>query len=347
MERLKGVCIGAGYFSQFHFEAWQRMADVEILAICDSDAEKAKEVCAKYGFKNAYTDSAEMLQKEKPDFVDIITPPETHLSLCQLAIAHSVHIICQKPLASSYEESVEIAKIAGDAPVRMMVHENFRFMPWHRELKKLLDQKVIGDKSHAINLHMRMGDGWQKDAYMNRQPYFREMERLLIYETGVHFIDVFRYLGGEISQVYAKLRTLNNNIKGEDFAWVQVDFANGTLGFIDANRYNENTSEDPRLTFGTVLIEGNKGSLRLYDTGKITVQPLGEKETEHKYSFENKNFSGDCVYATQRHFIDSLISEQPFETEVSSYLKNLEVQDAVYDSNEKGIPVPIHINQIP
>ena len=341
MKKLKGVCVGAGYFSQFHFDAWQRLENVEITGICDVEKHKAEVVCKKYSFKNAYEDVAEMLQIENPDFIDIITPPETHLSLCQLAITNNAHIICQKPLAPSYAESVEIAKIAKDATVRMMVHENFRFMPWYREIKKLLDQKVVGEKLHTINLRMRMGDGWQEDAYMNRQPYFREMERLLIYETGVHFIDVFRYLGGEISQVYAKLRTRNKNIKGEDFAWVQLDFAQGALGFIDANRYNENTAEDPRLTFGSILIEGNKGSLRSYDDGKITVQLLGQEEVEHKYNFKRINFAGDCVFATQQHFVNCLLSGQPFENEVTDYLKNLEVQDAVYASNERGIAVEI------
>ncbi len=341
MAKLKGVCIGAGYFSQFHFEAWQRIDDVDIVGVCDSVKERAESVVEKYGFKNAYNDVEKMFLKERPDFVDIITPPETHLELCQLAIKHNNHIICQKPLAPTLAESTEIAKRVETSTVRMMVHENFRFQPWHRELKKLLDRNTIGQKLHTINLRMRMGDGWQTDAYMNRQPYFREMERLLIYETGIHFIDVFQYLMGDIIKVYAKLRTLNANIKGEDFAWVQFDFASKALGFLDANRYNENTVEDPRLTFGAVLIEGDKGSLRLYDDGKITIQLLGEDEKMHKYAFENRNFSGDCVFRTQSHFVNNLISGNPFETDVSSYIQNLKVLEKIYESNEKDIPISV------
>lgn len=341
MKKIKGVCIGAGYFSQFHFEAWQRMKNVEILAICDTQEEKAQSICRQYGIKNAYTDAEKMFESELPDFVDIITPPETHLLLCRSAIKRGIDIICQKPLAPTYEEAKRISEAVKSSNVRMMVHENFRFQPWHRELKRILDKKIIGNKLHTINLHMRMGDGWQSDAYMNRQPYFREMERLLIYETGIHFVDVFRYLAGEIATVYAKLRTLNSNIKGEDFAWVQFEFDNGALGFLDANRYNENIADNPRLTFGTVLIEGNKGSIRLYDDGKITIQQLGQKEIAHPYTFEKKNFSGDCVYATQAHFIDCLETKKPFETEVYQYLKNISVQEAIYVSNEKGLPIKV------
>ncbi|CAM3429163.1 Gfo/Idh/MocA family protein [Zobellia roscoffensis] len=341
MAQLKGVCIGAGYFGQFHFEAWQRIDEVEIVGVCDAVKERAEEIVKTYGFKKAYANVEEMFRLEKPDFVDIITPPESHLELCKLAVAHNIDIICQKPLAPTLEEARKIESLIAASNVRMMVHENFRFQPWHRELKKLLETNVIGDKLHTINLRMRMGDGWQTDAYMNRQPYFREMERLLIYETGIHFIDVFRYLAGEITEVYAKLRTLNSNIKGEDFAWVHFDFENGGLGFLDANRYNENTSEDPRLTFGAVLIEGDKGSLRLYDDGKITIQLLGENEKEHEYSFNNQNFSGDCVFATQHHFVLNLISETPFETDVSNYIPNILVLEKIYESSKNGVPVKI------
>lgn len=341
MAKLKGVCIGAGYFSQFHFEAWKRIDAVDIVGVCDSVKERAEDIVDTYGFKKAYTSVEEMFRNEKPDFVDIITPPESHLELCKSAAIHNIHIICQKPLAPTLEEAQEIEALIAGSEVRMMVHENFRFQPWHRELKKLLDAGTIGSKLHTINLRMRMGDGWQTDAYMNRQPYFREMERLLIYETGIHFIDVFRYLAGEITQVYAKLRTLNNNIKGEDFAWVNFDFANGGLGFLDANRYNENTSEDPRLTFGAVLIEGDKGSLRLYDDGKITVQLLGEKERPHQYIFKKQNFAGDCVFATQQHFIANLQSGAPFETDVSNYIPNISVLEKIYESSRKGLPLQV------
>nr|WP_299337593.1 Gfo/Idh/MocA family oxidoreductase [Allomuricauda sp.] len=333
MKKLRGICAGAGYFSQFHYEAWKRIPNVDIVAICDQDEEKAKQIVAQYGFPNFYYDIETMLQKEQADFIDIITPPNTHLALCGLAAKRGLDIICQKPLAPTITEAKQIDALQTTYGVRIMVHENFRFQPWHRELKKLLLNRAIGETIFTINVRMRMGDGWQEDAYMNRQPYFREMERLLIYETGIHFVDVFRYLVGEITSVNAKLKTLNTNIKGEDFAWVNFEFENGTLGFLDANRYNESTAENPRLTFGYWQIDGNKGSLRLYEDGKITIQKLGGTEMEHPYTFEDKNFAGDCVYHTQLHFVEALLANEEFETGASDYLKNLKIQDAIYDNN--------------
>jgi len=334
---LKGVCIGAGYFSQFHFEAWQRMEDLVITGVCDLDRNKAEDIVGQFGFGKAYIDFEEMLVQQAPDFVDIITPPETHLELIQLAIKHNVHIICQKPLAPSYDVALKIRDELSKSQVRFMVHENWRFQPWYREIKSLIENEDV----IAINHRMRMGDGWQADAYMNRQPYFREMERLLMYETGIHFIDTFRFLAGEMTSVYAKLKRLNTNIRGEDFAWVQFEFESGTLGLLDANRYNESLADDPRLTFGEMLLETRNSSIRLYTDGSITVQKLGEKERNHTYEVRKIGFAADCVFQTQSHFIEQLKSEKPFETNIVDYMKNLEVQEAVYESSMSGLPVLI------
>lgn len=330
MGKLKGIGIGAGYFAHFHYEAWKRIPNVEIIAVCDKDLQKAEQIASQYRFKNAYDSIEAMLRNEQADFIDVITPPDTHLDLCRLAAQSGLHIICQKPLAPTIAEAQQIADLESIHGTRIMVHENFRFQPWHREIKKLLTDKVIGDTIFTINVRMRMGDGWQKDAYEDRQPYFREMERLLIYETGIHFIDTFRYFFGEITSVNAKLKTLNPNIKGEDFAWVNFEFENGTLGFLDANRYNESTAENPRLTFGHWQIDANKGSIRLYEDGKITVQKLGKPEKEHHYTFEDKNFAGDCVYHTQLHFVEALLNHKEFETNVPDYIKNIRLQEVIY-----------------
>ena len=75
---------------------------------------------------------------------------------------------------------------------------------------------TIGEKLHTLTFRSRPGDGWAADAYLARQPYFREMPRFLIHETGIHFIDTFRYLAGEVTRVYCRLRKLNPAIAGED-----------------------------------------------------------------------------------------------------------------------------------
>ena len=338
--KLKGVAIGAGYFSKFQYEAWNRIPEVEITALCNSNLERAKGIMAQYGVKKHYTDYKEMILKEKPDFVDIITPPETHFEMCKFAADNGVHIICQKPLAPTYKASKQIVDYVSKTNVRFVVHENFRFQPWHREIKTMISNGVVGNLFN-LNFRSRMGDGWGEDAYLARQPYFRDYKKLLIYETGVHFIDTFRYHAGEVKDVYALLKRLNPVIKGEDSGLMILNFESGATAVWDANRYNENNFKTSRYTFGEYLIEGSKGSIRLYPDGKITLQELGKAEKEHEYVHHNIGFAGDCCYIFQRDFVDNLVADLPFETGGHNYLKTLKVQEAVYASAEQKKPISI------
>jgi predicted dehydrogenase len=207
----------------------------------------------------------------------------------------------------------------------------------------MVDEGLIGEKLHSISVLCRMGDGWGENAYIPRQPYFREYPRLFIYETGVHFIDTFRYIGGEIKRVTAWLRRLNPVIKGEDCVHVALEFASGALGVMDANRYNEPDCPlpDARYTFGKFLFEGNEGSIRLYLNGRITLQRLGEGEKEVQYVHSHVDFAGDCCFTTQRHFVERIIDGREFETNGTDYLKTLAVQEAVYESDLKHQPIDI------
>jgi predicted dehydrogenase len=343
MKKLKGVCIGAGYFSHYQYEAWQRIPEVEIVAFSNRDPVKAAVITEKFGMKKLYADYREMFDSEKPDFVDIITPPPSHAGICAEAAKRGIHIICQKPLSTSLAEARNIVANAAAANVRFMVHENFRFQPWHREIKRLINAGAIGDKLHSLHFRTRMGDGWGENAYIPRQPYFRDYPRLLVYETGVHYIDTFRYLAGDISRVTAWLRRLNPVIKGEDCGLLVFEFTNGPLGQWDANRYNEPACpvSEARYTFGEFLVEGNAGSLRLYLDGRITLKKLGGEEQTMEYRHERRGFAGDCCHAIQRHFVDRLLAGQPLETSGEDYLNTLAVQEAVYQSAETRSPVAV------
>lgn len=220
-----------------------------------------------------------------------------------------------------------------------MVHENFRFQPWHREIKRLINEEVIGDRLHSIFFRCRTGDGWQQNAYLDRQPYFRSLPRLLVFETGVHFVDTFRHLGGEIDGVYASLRRLNPDITGEDAATILFEFSSGAEAIWDGNRFNESVSDDPRYTFGEAIVEGNRGTIRLYEDGRLTLQPLGEEEREHHYIHEKRGFGGDCVFTTQKHFIECLQNGNEFETSGREYFKTISIVEAVYQSAALRQPI--------
>lgn len=178
---------------------------------------------------------------------------------------------------------------------------------------------------------------------MSRARHISGITPAFIYETGVHFIDTFRYLAGEITRVSAFVRRLNPLIKGEDCGLLIFEFANGALGQWDANRYNEPACpvSEARYTFGEFLVEGNAGSLHLHLDGRITLKPLGGDERDIAYQHERRSFAGDCCYFAQRHLTACLLSGLPCETSGDEYLKTMAVQEAMYESAAKRGPVDI------
>jgi D-apiose dehydrogenase len=337
---LTGVALGAGYFAPFQYEAWTRIPEVDIVAMYNRTEERAAPIQARYGVPRLYTDWRQMIDREQPDFIDIITPPETHEEMCRYAAERGVHIICQKPLAPSYEACERIVESVRTAGVRFMVHENFRWQPWYRAVKEIQRAGTIGDFTH-IHFMTRTGDGWGADAYLARQPFFRNYPRLLLYETGVHFIDTFRFLLGEVVSVVASLKRLNPAIKGEDAGQLLLTFASGATAIWDANRYNEIESATPRFTFGQMRIDATGGHLTLDTASNIRVKRLGEPGYDLEYTRADVNFAGDCVYAVQRHFVDCMRSAREFESNGADYLKTVRVVEAAYESAARGEAVRV------
>lgn len=334
---LKGAVIGTGYFSHFHLDAWRRIKGVEIALLCDADLAKARAVATQYGIAEAVADAAAVFSRTDIDFVDIITRPDTHLDLVRAAAQHRLPTICQKPLAPTTGEAIELVQAAQATDTRLMIHENFRFQPWYREIKKLWESGVIGHRLHSLTFRSRMGDGHGDDAYLERQPYFQTMKRFIIFEAGIHTVDTFRFLGGDIRRVWCHHRKLNPVIAGEDTAIAMFEFNNGGMGLYDASRFNESNVANPRYTFGVLWLEADGGTIGLDADGSVWVHPLDQAEYQHEYQPSTNGFAGDCVFATQQHFVDRLRDGADFETSGVDYLESIQVTEAMYASAESGM----------
>ena len=335
---LRGVLIGAGFFAGFQAEAWRRIEGAEIIAVADTQPERAAEFAHRWGIPRAYADAAAMLEVERPDFVDIATRPDSHRALTALAAQHGAQVICQKPMAPSWEECVAMADGCDAAGVRLLIHENWRWQPWYREIKRLLDAGTLGEPYH-VGFTMRTGDGRGTEPY-SVQPYFREMERLLLYETAVHFVDTFRFLLGDIASVFCQTGRINPRIRGEDYALVQIAFAHGgAYGLIDANRISG--PFPPEVAFGHLRLEGDRGMVRLTPDGRLWLTAYGGEETEHRFSTTDQGYKGDSVYAIQRHFVHCLRTGEISECEGRVYLKTVAAVFACYRSADTGQPVAL------
>jgi D-apiose dehydrogenase len=316
--------IGAGYFAQFHAEAWRRIRSVEITAVADSSAARAQAFAKEHSIPRWYATADEMLSRESPDFVDIVTRPETHLVLTRQAAQRGAHVICQKPMVPTWEECLAMVEVCNAARVRLLIHENWRWQPWYREVHSLLNTGVLG-KPFQFSFAWRTGDGRGSHPYES-QAYFRQMPRLLVYESLIHILDTFRFLGGELSSVHCRTCRLNPAIVGEDCALISLAFRSGALGMIDGNRI---TGPVPApVAMGAFWLRGDLAQVRMSGDGRLWLTEYGGLEKEHEFAIPSGGYKGDSVYATQSHLIDCIRSGRPCESEGSAYLGTMR---AVFD----------------
>lgn len=333
--RLKVAVAGAGYFARFHHDGWARLAEAELVGIADLDLAKAQQAAAAHPGARAFASVPRMLDETGAELLDIATPPASHLALVELAAQRRLPAICQKPLAATYAEALQVAEAGEAAGTLLVAHENFRFQPWWREAQRLIGAGRLG-RLHGMAFRLRPGDGQGPRAYLDRQPYFQTMPRFLVHETAIHFIDVFRFLMGEVEAVFADLRRLNPAIAGEDAGLFVLRHEGGGRSLFDGNRLNEHVAENMRLTMGEGWLEGDAGVLRLDGAGRLWWKPHGGLEAEHAYAWQNRGFAGDSVRLLQAHVLAHLLRGAPLENDARAWLRNVEIEEAVYASAQLG-----------
>jgi D-apiose dehydrogenase len=338
---LRVAAVGAGYFSQFQYLGWQNIEKARCVALANRDAAKARAMAQRFGVPRTYDRLETMLDAERPDLLDIITPPATHRGFVAAALERGIPTICPKPFGETTADAVAMAEQAERAGVPLVVHENVRWSPWYREAKRLIEAGQLG-ALHAVSFRLRPGDGQGPRAYLDRQPYFQGMTRFLVVETAIHWIDSFRFLMGEVRAVSAQLRRINPVIAGEDAGYILFEFESGATGLFDGNRLNDHVATNPRRTMGEAWIEGSGGVLRLDGEARLWWKPHHAAEIEHRYDpGPEDTFAGGACERLQRHIVRHLVDGSPLENTARAYLRNLQIQDAVYVSSAEGRRVVI------
>ena len=217
-KRLRICSAGAGAISLFHCAGWKQIDNVEVVAICDPVRERAEVRAKEFGIAHVYTDFVAMLEREKPDAVDIATPVATHAPLALMAAERGVHVMLQKPMTPTLAEADALIRGVGDS-VRFMVHENYRFRPHYVQMRQWLEEGRVGDIQHA-RMHVRSASMISLDAstppLLKRQPYLQQFRRLIVFEVLIHQLDVLRLFCGPLQVVSCQLSKVNPDLAGED-----------------------------------------------------------------------------------------------------------------------------------
>lgn len=343
-ERIwRGGVIGAGVWSDNQLTAWANVPGARIVALCDRLSDRLEASARKHGIEHVFTDAATMLQQMQLDFVDICTRPEGHAPLIRLAVEHNLPVLCQKPFCNTLEEAQEVVKLCQQRGIPLMVNENFRWQGWYRQVKMLLDEGAIGSPFTAC-IHWRLRA--TMPVFCHPQTYFQHMPRLAVYELGVHYLDVFRYLFGEPHRVFARLQRVSSEIAGEDVQHIvlmydqpdlvcQINQSWASVAVPEVDSY----ADDDRLEIAHPLeIDGTHGTMVLRPDRTLWLHRDGGESVSWTFP---KDTRARSLHMTLAHFVQCLEAGAPFETSGASYLDTMRLVYASYSSHETGLPVTL------
>lgn len=252
---LKFASFGAGFWSRYQLAAWRELGGVECVALSNRTRAKAERVAREFGIPAVYTDPAELLRRERPDFVDIVTDVSTHAPLVHLAAEHRVPVICQKPLAATLEEAAGMVEACRAARVPLFVHENWR---WQTPLRRLKEELDSGRTGAPFRARIEFCSSF---PVFDNQPFLRELEQFILTDIGSHILDTARFLFGEAETLFCRTRRIHREIRGEDVATVMLGMRNGMTVICEMS-YASRTERE-RFPETYVFIEGEAGSIEL------------------------------------------------------------------------------------
>jgi predicted dehydrogenase len=318
--------IGAGWVTKYHLPAWQKRAPhARVTAIADPAVDSAAARAKSFGIPNFYASTEAMLAAEHLDVVDICAPRDAHEHMVRLAAAKGLAIICQKPLAPTLAAATTlVACLPG--PVRLMVHENWRFRPNYRRLKQWLDAGWAGDirqvRLDFLSSGMLPDADGQRPALV-RQPFLRGLPRMLVSEILIHHLDTLRFLLGELELVSATLEHTNDEITGEDVATIVLRTQGGAPVVVTANFAVHGA---PPLPSDQLTITGSDATLTV-DGYRLAA--TGPHEAVEDF---DPNLAYQGAYdRTIEHFVDALQRGLPFETAPEDNLRTLELVERIYE----------------
>jgi predicted dehydrogenase len=311
--------------SWFHLVGWRNLgARVRLLAICDPDLVKAEARAKEFGIEGVFQDRDAMLDAVAIDALDVASPRETHADWVEAAAVRGIHVLCQKPLTPDLAQSETLVRRVGGR-ARLMVHENWRFRPWYRELRRWIAAGEIGDVALArmamINSGLLPDTEGHRPALI-RQPFMQHEERLMIAEVLIHHLDTMRYLCGEMRVLGARVGHTLADVRGETTAAIYLETAAGAPVEVSGTMAAPGF---PATQPDRLEIIGTKASATFADNQIRLLGRAPRFETYDGAAGYQASFDGVIT-----HFVDCLESGRPFETGPDDNLETLRLVEHAY-----------------
>jgi predicted dehydrogenase len=215
VEKVAVGLVGLGMVCDSHLKAYSAHPDAKVMAVCDLDAARLKEIATKYGIPRTYTSYEQMLQDPEINTVDISTPTILHSPMALAAAMAGKNILCEKPFCLKLTEGQQVCEAARSNGVKLMVGESYIFMTSLKHARTLIEADEIGkpqqirqrfgswvERPGVLETNRSVTDdhrGWRMDSKKAGGAGFPWM-----FDHCVHFFATAEYLmGSRIKEVYA------------------------------------------------------------------------------------------------------------------------------------------------
>lgn len=335
MTDLRFAVLGAGFWAPYQIAGWQEVKGARCVAICDRLLSKAQRLAQAFGIPAVYDDPEELLDREKVDFLDVITDVSNHSKCVQMAAERKLPVITQKPMADALAEAEHMVRLCREAAVPLYVHENWRWQAQIRELKKVLDSGEIGAPFRA---RIFLVSGY---PVFNHEPGLRNQEEFVIKDMGTHLLDVARFLFGEADRLYCQTHQVQCDIKGEDAATIMMHMGGRTTVTCSMG-FPGHFLENDVFTQTLILVEGDKGSAELdrHYWLRVTTQS-GTRANRYPpvwrpWMHPDYVASHASIVPCNTHLLRALRGKGEAETTGEDNLKTLRLTFAAYESARSG-----------
>jgi len=314
MKKLGVAVIGTGFWGRNHARVFKELEETELLAVCDINAERAKNVAKQFGVR-AYTSMGKLLKNKD---IEAVSNCVWSLNLAKetlKALKAGKHVLVEKPMATNVKQAEKLLETAEEEGLHLSVGFLMRFIPGIQHMKNAIEDKTIGNLVCATAKRVsewpeRIGDvGVVKD-------------------TAIHDIDIIRYFFGEEPiAVYAKTGSMKYK-KFEDYAQIMLTFEGGKSAFIESNWLTPYKTR-------TLVVTGSKAIMKLdYITQELTIEDA-KKTIQPRYPWQ------EPLKLELQHFANCILKkEKPLITGMDG-LKALQIAEAALKSSATGRAVKL------
>lgn len=342
MEKLRIGIVGSKFAAMLHAESYKRLPSVQMHSVAAID--NLDEFADKYQIPNRYEDYREMFENDDLHLISVCVPNFLHRDVVVAAVeAGQKAIVCEKPLATSIEDGLEMVKICQDKQVKLMYAEDWVHAPALIRAKEIIQEGGIGDILYVK----------AKETHNGSHSVFAQQKKYCgggaMIHLGIHPIGFLPWLTGQdITHVTGMVtgggdkNLLHKNYTGEDWSAALVMFENGTRGFVEGNYITCGGMDDRVEIYGSegnIHVDLTKGSpLSVYSRPGFEYA-IEKADYTHGWTYPAVDEFLSLGYVNEiAQFVDCVQNDKPAPIGTSGQdgIKALAVTFAIYESAEEG-----------